>query len=66
MTQEAAETWCDFWRPGGLCHIRPNGDDRCNNHREDTPTCRYLTLVVLESRQGRRKHAEKKTWSPAT
>jgi len=50
--RDSAQTYCEFWRPGGLCHIRPDGDVRCKYWREDTPVCRYLTLYVLQGRGG--------------
>lgn len=64
--RESAETHCDFWRSGGECHIRPDGDARCKYWREDTLVCRYLTLYVLRGRGGKRKHETKKARPPAT
>ncbi|MED1917509.1 hypothetical protein P4V64_19485 [Bacillus thuringiensis] len=64
--RESAEAHCDFWRSGGRCRIRPDGIATCKYHREGTPVCRYLTLVVLKPRRGRRKHAEKKARTTAT
>lgn len=65
--RESAETHCDFFRSGGLCHLRPDGIDTCKYWREDAPTCRYLTLYVLRGRgRGRGSGAKEKAWATTT
>lgn len=52
---ETARDHCEFWRVGGRCHIRPDGDERCKYWRDPPCMCRYLELFILRGRGQNRK-----------